>query len=129
MDPSKSTEVRRRRALARSDEISGRFRRVEDRYNRYDVVDLDGDKIGTVDHTYVSESDQREYVAVSRGLTGLLPGTGSSIIPLDVCAVDNTSRTIQVNAEKDLVKDSPSLGSGNEMSPEYESQVRSYYRL
>jgi hypothetical protein len=54
---------------------------VEDRYNRYDVVDLDGDKIGTVDHTYVSESDQREYVAVSRGLTGLLPGTGSSIIP------------------------------------------------
>ena len=67
---------------------------MEDRYNRYDVVDLDGDKIGTVNHTYVSESDQREYVAVSRGLTGLLPGTGSSIIPLDVCAVDNTSRTI-----------------------------------
>ena len=94
MDPSKSTEVRRRRALARSDEISGRFRRVEDRYNRYDVVDLDGDKIGTVDHTYVSESDQREYVVVSRGLPGLLPGTGSSIIPLDECAVDNTSRTI-----------------------------------
>ena len=102
---------------------------MEDRYNRYDVVDLDGDKIGTVDHTYVSESDQREYVAVSRGLTGLLPGTGSSIIPLDVCAVDNTSRTIQVNARKDLVKNSPSLGSGDEMSPEYESQVRSYYRL
>ena len=112
-----------------SGEISGRFRRVEDRYNRYDVVDLDGDKIGTVDHTYVSESDQREYVAVSRGLTGLLPGTRSSIIPLEVYAVDNTSRTIQVNAEKDLVKNSPSLGSGDEMSPEYESQVRSYYRL
>jgi hypothetical protein len=50
-----------------SGEISGRFRRVEDRYNRYDVVDLDGDKIGTVDHTYVSESDQREYVAERSG--------------------------------------------------------------
>jgi PRC-barrel domain protein len=109
--------------------ISGRFRRVEDRYNRYDVVDGDGDKVGTVDHTYVSESNLREYVAVSSGLTGLLPGTGSSIIPLDVCAADNTSRTIQVNAEKDLVKNSPSLGSGDEMSPEYGSQVRSYYRL
>jgi hypothetical protein len=48
---------------------------------------------------------------------------------LDVCAVDNTSRTIQVNAEKDLVKNSPLLGSGDEMSLEYESQVRSYYRL
>ncbi len=110
-------------------DISGRFRRVEDRYNRYDVVDLDGDKIGTVDHTYVSEADQREYVALSRGLAGLLPGTGSSIIPLDVCAVDNTSRTIQVNAEKEVVKNSPSLGSGDEMSDEYEAQVRSYYRL
>ena len=110
-------------------DISGRFRRVDDRYNRYDVVDVDGDKIGTVDHTYVSETDQREYVAVSRGLAGLLPGTGSSIIPLDVCAVDNTSRTIRVDAEKDLVKNSPPLGSSDEMSPEYESQVRSYYRL
>src|SRR5215213_7333414 len=109
--------------------ISGRFRRVQDRYNRYDVVDADGDKIGTVDHTYVSEADQREYVAVSRGLAGLLPGTGSSIIPLDVCAVDNTSRTSQVNVEKEIVKNSPTLGIGDEMSPEYESQVRSYYRL
>ncbi len=111
--------------------ISGQFRRVEDRYNRYDVVDLDGDKIGTVDHTYVSESDQREYISVSRGLVGgLLPGaTGSSIIPLDVCTVDNTSRTIQVNVEKEIVKNSPSLGTGDEMSPEYESQVRSYYRI
>ena len=84
---------------------------MEDRYNRYDVVDLDGDKIGMVDHTYVSESDQREYVAVSRGLTGLLPGTGSSIIPLDVCAVDNTSRTIQASTHKDTVKNSPSLST------------------
>ena len=109
--------------------ISGQFRRVEDRYNRYDVVDLDGDKIGTVDHTYVSEADQQEYVAVSRGLAGLLPGTGSSIIPLDICTVDNTNKTIQVNAEKELVKNSPSLGTSDEMSPEYESQVRSYYRI
>ncbi len=93
------------------------------------MVDLDGDKIGTVDRTYVSESDQQEYVAVSRGLAGLLPGAGSSIIPLDVCTVDNTSRTIQDNAEKEVVKNSPSLGTSDEMSPEYESQVRSYYRL
>jgi|SRR5215210_1481610 len=109
--------------------ISGQFRKVEDRYSRYDVVDVDGDKIGTVDHTYVSESDQREYVSVSRGLAGLLPGMGSSIIPLDLCAVDNTSSTIEVNAEKEVVKNSPSLDATDEMSSEYEAQVRSYYRL
>ena len=109
--------------------ISGRFRRVEDRYNRYDVVDANGDKIGTVDDTYVNEADQREYVAVSRGLAGLLPGTGSSIIPMDVCAVDNTTRTIQASTHKDSVKNSPSLSTNQEMTPEYEGQVRSYYRL
>jgi hypothetical protein len=65
---------------------------VGDKYDGYTVVD--GDKIGTVDTTYVDETSQREYIAVRRGLTGLLPGTGSSIIPMDVCAVDNTSRTI-----------------------------------
>ena len=64
---------------------------------------------------------------MSRGLGGLLPGTGSSIIPLEACTVDNTIRIIQINAEKEVVKNSPSLGASDEMSPEYESQVRSYY--
>lgn len=46
----------------------GRFRKLKDRYAGYDVVDADGDKIGTADTTYVNELDQREYVAVSGGL-------------------------------------------------------------
>ena len=33
---------------------------VEHRYDSYDVVDVDGDKIGTVDHTYASEAGQPE---------------------------------------------------------------------
>jgi hypothetical protein len=64
-----------------------------------------------------------------RGLAGLNPGTGSSIIPMDVCAVENTSRTIQASTLKDTVKDSPSLSTNQEMTPEYEGQVRSYSRL
>lgn len=108
---------------------SGGFRKVEDRYARYDVVDEDGEKIGTVDHTFVDEGNQREYIAVKRGLAGLLPGTGSSILPMEVCTADNTSRTIQATAHKDVIKNSPSLGGGQEMTPEYEGQVRTYYRL
>jgi hypothetical protein len=48
---------------------------------------------------------------------------------MDVCAVDNTSRTIQASTLKDTVKNSPSLSTNQEMTPEYEGQVRSYYRL
>jgi hypothetical protein len=43
--------------------------------------------------------------------------------------VDNNTKTIEVSADKDVIKNSPSLGSGEEMTPEYETQVRSYYRL
>jgi hypothetical protein len=50
-------------------------------YSRYDVVDRDGAKIGTVDTAYIDERDQHEYVAVSRGVLGLIAGTGSSLSP------------------------------------------------
>jgi hypothetical protein len=107
----------------------GRFRKLKDRYAGYDVVDADGDEIGTADTTYVNELDQREYVAVSGGLTGFIPGTSSSILPLDICTVDNNRRAIQASTHKDSVKNSPSLSTSQEMTPEYEAQVRSYYRL
>ncbi len=108
---------------------TGSFRNVADRYDGYTVVDADGDKIGTVDTTYINEATQSEYVALRRGLAGLIPGTGSSIIPMDLCAVDNTSRTIQASTHQDAVKNSPSLSTSQDMTPEYEGQVRSYYRL
>ena len=109
---------------------AGQFRKLEDRYEGYTVYDLDGDKIGSVDATFVNESNQREYIAVSGGLSGLIPGTaGSNLIPIDICTVDNNQRTIEVSTQKDAVKNSPSLGGNTELTPEYEAQVRNYYRL
>jgi hypothetical protein len=108
----------------------GAFRKVEERYRGYDVVDIDHDKIGSVDATYVNETNQREYIAVSGGLSSLLPGTANShLIPMDVCTVDNNRRIIEVSLQKDVVENSPSLSGSTELTPEYEEQVRSYYRL
>ncbi|MDP8953236.1 MAG: PRC-barrel domain-containing protein [Actinomycetota bacterium] len=108
----------------------GLFRKLAERYSGYDVYDLDGDKIGSVDATYVNESNQREYIAVSGGLSGLIPGTtGSNLIPVDLCTVDNNRRSIEVSRQKDAVKNAPSLGGTTDLTPEYEAQVRSYYRL
>jgi hypothetical protein len=103
--------------------------KMEEMYSRYDVVDRNGDKIGTVDAAYIDERDQHEYVAVSRGVVGLIPGTGSSLIPLDISRVDNNRRTIEVSVEKDMVKDSTSVDTGKPLSSEQASQVRGYYRL
>jgi hypothetical protein len=105
------------------------LRKMEDMYSRYDVVDRNGAKIGTVDAAYIDERDQHEYVAVSRGVMGLIPGTGSSLIPLDFSRVDNNRRTIELSVDKDMVKDSRSVDTGKPLSSEQASQVRGYYRL
>jgi hypothetical protein len=125
--PTRGRKVRRHSVGASRG--TGGFITVADRYDGYTVVDADGEKIGTVGTTYVNETNQSEYVAVKRGLAGLIPGTGSSLIPMEICAIDNTSRTIQAQTHQDAVKNSPSLSSSQEMTSEYEGQVRSYYRL
>lgn len=108
----------------------GKYRKLEDRYEGYDVYDLDGDKIGSVDTTYVDEANQREYVAVSGGLSGLLPGTsGSNFIPIDICTVDNNRKAIEASTDKDAIKNSPSLSGNTDFTPEFEGQLRSYYGL
>jgi hypothetical protein len=120
--------VRRRKVGEARD--AGLLRKVEERYSGYDVQDLDGDKVGSVDAAYVNEDNQQEYIAVSGGVSSLLPGTsGSYIIPVDICTVDNNQGVIQVNAQKDAVKNSPSLQGGSDPTPEYAAQVRSYYGL
>ncbi len=110
-------------------EDTGRYRKLDDRYEKYDVYDRDGDKVGTVDTTYVNEENQWEYVAVSRALSGLIPGTASSLVPVDICRIDNNRRAIEVSADKDTIKNAPSLSGSTDLTPEHEAQVRGYYRL
>jgi hypothetical protein len=83
--------------------------KLEDRYAGYDVVDdRTGEKIGSVEAAFLDERDQHEYVAVRMGLAGLIPGTGSSLIPMDLVArVDNDRRTIEVPRTRTSVKGSP----------------------
>ncbi len=103
--------------------------KLEMRYAGYDVVDRAGQKIGTVEAAFLDEGDQREYVAVRRGLAGLIPGTGSSVIPMALAdRVDHNRKTIEVSTDKDTVKDSPSVNTSGGLSSEQAAQVRGYYR-
>jgi hypothetical protein len=109
---------------------AGQLRKVEERYDGYDVYDVNHDKIGSVDATYVNESNQREYIVVSGGLSSVIPGSsGSYLIPVDLCTIDNNQRNIEASTTEDAVKNSPSLSSNTDLTPEYEQEVRKYYRL
>jgi uncharacterized protein (TIGR02271 family) len=100
--------------------------RYAERYESYEVYDRDGDKIGKVDELFVDENDRPEYIGVKMGLLGL---GGSALIPLEATRVDEERGRIEVQAEKQTVKDAPSYGDNEEITPEQERRVYEHYGL
>jgi hypothetical protein len=106
------------------------FRRLQERHAHYHVVDRDGDKIGTVEAAFVDEDNQREYLEVKGGLLGRALGTGSFLVPMELCTVNDDERIIRVSADKEKVKVSPPLDAAAEVvTREHESIIRGHYGL
>jgi uncharacterized protein (TIGR02271 family) len=105
---------------------SDRFTAVEDRFAGYEVYDPAGEKIGKVDDLFLDEDDQPEYVGVKMGLLG----TRSTLIPWEaVSSTDDEGRAITVDADKDTAKNGPTFDDDQEITPEFENEVYSYYGL
>src|SRR5918996_3620411 len=108
------------------EERSDRFTAIEDRYAGYAVYDPAGEKIGKVDDLFVDESDQPEYIGVKMGFLG----TRSTLIPWEaVSSTDDEGRAITVATDKDKAKNGPTFDDDREITPEFESEVYSYYGL
>jgi uncharacterized protein (TIGR02271 family) len=105
------------------EERSDRFTAIEDRFAGYEVYDNSGQKIGKVDDLFVDENDNPEYIGVKMGFLG----TSSTLIPMDIAQVEDSSSSITVSTEKQRVKDGPTFDDDREITPEYEDEVRSYY--
>src|SRR5919205_2944815 len=105
---------------------SDRFTAIEDQYAGYEVYDRNGEKIGKVDDLFVDENDQPEYVGVKMGFLGL---EGTSLIPWELTRADEQGRRIEVSVEKAQVKEGPSFNDDEDITPEYENEVRSHYGL
>jgi len=107
------------------EERGDRFTAIEDRYANYTVYDPDGDKIGKVDDLFVDENDQPEYIGVKMGLLG----TRSTLIPWELVEVRDEESTLIVSADDAHVKDGPTFDDDQEITPEFEGEVHSYYGL
>ena len=101
------------------------FNALEDRFADYEVYDQDYEKIGKVEDLFVDENDNPEYIGVKMGLLG----TRSTLIPMDIVRVNDERHLVQVAADKDKVKDGPTFDDDTEITPEFESEVYSYYGL
>jgi uncharacterized protein (TIGR02271 family) len=107
------------------EERTDRFTALEDRFAGYEVYDRNGEKIGKVDDLFVDESDQPEYIGLKMGFLG----TKSTLIPWEICTVDEANGRIEVAADKDTVKEGPAFDDDREITPEFEQEVYSYYGL
>jgi uncharacterized protein (TIGR02271 family) len=101
------------------------FTAVEDQYAGYTVYDNAGSKIGKVDDLFLDENDQPEYIGVKMGLLG----TSSTLIPMELATTDESGGSITVSSDKETVKNGPSFDDDQEITPEYENEVRGYYGL
>lgn len=90
----------------------------------YNVVDSEGNKVGTVDGIWVDDAtNELEFVGVK---TGWMMGK-THIIPAAQAQIDSDGRTITVPYAESKVKDAPSFGTDAELSSDDEDQIYSYY--
>jgi uncharacterized protein (TIGR02271 family) len=87
-----------------------------------DVVDSDGDKIGTLEDIYLDrESGEPEWAAVRTGLFG----KKVSFLPIEGASPGDGE--IRVRHDKATVKDAPNIDADGELSPEEEQRLYEHY--
>jgi uncharacterized protein (TIGR02271 family) len=101
------------------------FTAIEERFANYEVYDQNYEKIGKVDDLFVDEQDNPEYIGVKMGFLG----TRSTLIPMDIVRVNDERHFAQVAADKETVKDGPTYDDDQDITPEFENEVYSYYGL
>jgi uncharacterized protein (TIGR02271 family) len=104
---------------------SDHFTEVEDRFAGYEVYDRNYEKVGKVDDLFVDESDNPEYIGVKMGFLG----TKSTLIPFEIVRVNDKRQLVQVGADKDTIKDAPNFDDAQEITPELEERVYTYFGL
>jgi uncharacterized protein (TIGR02271 family) len=96
---------------------------TEDSYSGYTVYDMHYEKIGKVDDLFVDENDRPEYIGVKMGLLG----TKSTLIPMDIVRINERRELMEVSQPKEKVKDAPTFSNDDEITPEFEREVRSFF--
>jgi ribosomal 30S subunit maturation factor RimM len=102
-----------------------RLAELEERYAGYEVHEREGEKIGKIDNLFVNENHELEYIGVKMGLSG----AKAIMIPMGVVEVDEGRRIVKVLYPEDKVEEGPTFDDEQEITPEFEEQVRDYYGL
>src|SRR5918994_6947256 len=90
-----------------------------------EIVDADGDKVGTVEELFRDEdTDQPEWAAVRTGLFG----TKLSFVPIQ--NAEPTGESVRVPFSKSQIKDAPKIDdSDGQLSQQEEAELYSHYGM
>jgi len=100
---------------------------MTDQFSNYldgNVIDKDGDKVGSVGQVYVDDqTGQPAWVTVKTGLFG----TKETFIPIS--QVETQGEDLRVPFDKDTIKGAPNVDADQHLSPEDEAELYRYYGL
>jgi len=98
----------------------------QDQINYIDgnVIDSDGDKVGTVGQVYLDDqTGQPAWVTVKTGLFG----TKETFVPIS--QAQTQGQDVRVPFDKDTIKGAPNVDVDQHLSPEDEAELYRYYGL
>jgi len=102
-----------------------RFDRNLDRYIGYDVVDRNGNGVGTLDCLWADHSGEPAFVGIR---TGWFLGK-THVVPAQSVEVSERGQRLRLPYTQEKVKDAPTLDAESEMTSELENQVYGFYGL
>ncbi len=100
-------------------------------YAEYEAQDQKGEPVGHVDDLFVDTVNGQEYVELNMGALGLR----STIVPLEICTVDEEHKIVVIPQSRTKLKRAPRKRApllGDEVmaiTPEYEDRIRAYFGL
>lgn len=101
------------------------FARLKEDGGEYNVYDSHYEKVGKVDDLLMDEEDRVVYVGVKMGFLG----TNSTLIPAEIIRINDKRRLIEVSEPAESIRHAPHFSSSEELTPELENHVRTYFGL
>ncbi len=101
------------------------FVELKEAGDEYTVYDSHYKKVGRVDDLLVDNEDNVLYLGVKMGFFG----TNSTLVPTEIVRVNDRRRLIEVSEPVETIRHAPHFGRSEELTPELENHVRTYYGL
>jgi uncharacterized protein (TIGR02271 family) len=108
-----------------NEERSDRFAESEYSLEGYQAYDVHYEKIGKVDDLFGDENDRPKYVGVKTGLLG----TRTTLIPIELVHINHQRKFVEVEADKNTIKEGPTFGDDREITSEFDQRVLNYYGI